>query len=394
MRVLGIENPFFNVHESVTSDTTVIDGREMLNFSAYNYLGLSADPEVIQAAKDALDRYGAGASASRVVSGEKAVHGELERAIAEFVGTEDAIVFVSGHSTNQTTIGHLLGPGDLILHDELAHNSIIQGCILSHAQRRGFPHNDWQALDKMLTEVRHDYKRVLVAIEGVYSMDGDFPDLPQFIEIKNRHRAILLVDEAHSLGTMGGGGHGIVEHFGGDPADIDLLMGTISKAFGSVGGFIAGCKEIVKYLKYTAPGFVFSNSISPSSAAAALASIRKISRDPEPVGRCRARSELFLTLAKKCRLNTGPSGGTPIVPVILGSSLLALQLSRKLFARGINVHPILHPAVEEKAARLRFFITAAHTEKQIRSTVATMDEELTKLDPDGKARVQPDEAAD
>jgi 7-keto-8-aminopelargonate synthetase-like enzyme len=265
---------------------------------------------------------------------------------------------------------------------------------LSHAQRRPFPHNDWRTLDKILGEVRRDYKRVLVAIEGVYSMDGDYPDLPRFIEVKNRHKAILLVDEAHSMGTMGAGGHGIVEHYGLDSAEVELLMGTISKAFGSVGGFIAGCREIVKYLKYTAPSFVFSNSISPSSAAAALAAIRKIARDPEPVGRCRARSALFLELAKECRLNTGSSGGTPIVPVILGSSLLALQLSRRLFKRGINVHPILHPAVEEKAARLRFFITAAHTEEQIRSTVATMDEELTKLDPGGQARAKPRETAD
>ncbi len=379
--MLGMENPYFNVHERVTSDTTVIDGREMINFSSYNYLGMSGDPDVTQAAKDALDRYGSSASASRVVSGEKTIHRELEKAIAEFVGVEDAIVYVGGHSTNETTIGHLFGPGDLILHDELAHNSVIQGCILSHSQRRPFPHNDWQALDKILAELRPSYKRVLIAIEGVYSMDGDFPHLPKFIEVKKRHKAILMIDEAHSIGTMGAGGHGLVEHFDQEPTDVDLLMGTLSKSFGSCGGYIAGCKEVVKYLKYTAPGFVYSVGISPSNAAAAVASIDKISRDPEPVGRCRARSELFLKSAKEYNLDTGLSDNTPVVPVIIGNSLRALQLSRNLFKRGINVHPILHPAVEEKAARLRFFITADHTEEQIRQTIQAVDEELTKLDP-------------
>jgi len=340
---------------------------------------LSGDPEAKQAAIDAIRPYGSGASASRVVSGEKTIHGLLEREIAQFIGAEDAVVFVSGHAANQTTIGHLFGPGDLILHDELAHNSIIQGAIHSHAQRRPFPHNDWQALDSMLGEIRGDYKRVLVAIEGVYSMDGDYPDLPRFLEVKSRHRAMLMVDEAHSVGTMGTGGHGLAEHFGLETADVDIKMGTISKAFGSCGGYIAGCRELVKYLKYTAPSFVFSNAISPSNAAAAYAAIRKIARDPEPVTRCRARSELFLTLARQRNLNTGPSGGTPVVPIIIGNSLVALQLSRKLFERGINVHPILHPAVEEKAARLRFFITALHTPEQIQYTVSTVDEELKKL---------------
>jgi 8-amino-7-oxononanoate synthase len=377
--MLGVENPFFNVHEGLTSNTTVIGGREMINFSSYNYLGLSGDPEVKQAVIDAVMQYGAGANASRVVSGEKTIHGLLEREIARFIGAEDSVVFVSGHAANQTTIGHLFGPGDLILHDELAHNSIIQGAIHSHALRRPFPHNDWQALDAMLTDIRGDYQRVLIAIEGVYSMDGDYPDLPKFIEVKTKHKVMLMVDEAHSVGTMGAGGHGLAEHFGLDTYDVDIKMGTISKALGSCGGYIAGSRELVKYLKYTAPAFVFSNAISPTAAAAAYAAIRKIARDPEPVTRCRARSELFLRLAKERNLNTGPSHGTPIIPIIIGNSLVALMLSRKLFERGINVHPILHPAVEEKAARLRFFITAAHTEDQVRYTVATLDEELKKL---------------
>ena len=380
MQVLGVENPFFNVHERVTCDTTTIEGRELINFSSYNYLAMSGDPEITQAAKDALDRYGTSVSASRVVSGEKTIHRELERAIADFVGADDSIVYLGGHATNETTIGHLFHPGDLILHDELVHNSIIQGCILSHAQRRAFPHNDWQALDQILKQVRRNYKRVLVVVEGVYSMDGDYPELPELVRVKKRHKALLMVDEAHSIGTMGQGGHGICEHYDVDPREIDLLMGTLSKAFGSCGGYIAGCKEVVKYLKYTAPGFVFSVGISPPNAAAALAAIRKIERDPQRVHQIQSRSKLFLQTAKAHRLDTGLSNNTPVVPVIIGNSIKALLLSRNLFKRGINVQPILHPAVEEKAARLRFFITARHTDEQIADTLQAVDEELTKLD--------------
>ncbi len=381
IHTLGVENPFFNVHEGVTCDTTVIDGREMINFSSYNYLGMSGDPEITLAAKAALDRYGTSVSASRIVSGEKVIHQELERAIAHFVGVDDSIVYLGGHATNESTIGHLFQPGDLILHDELSHNSIIQGSILSHAQRRPFPHNDWEAVDKLLRQVRHNFKRVLIVLEGVYSMDGDYPELPRFIELKQRHKALLMVDEAHSVGTMGEGGHGICQHFSINPRDIDLLMGTLSKSFGSCGGYIAGCKELVKYLKYTSPGFVFSVGISPPNAAAALASIRKILRDPSRVHQVQSRSRLFLKTAREHRLDTGLSNNTPVVPVIIGNSMRALLLSRNLFKRGINVQPILHPAVEEKAARLRFFITAQHTDEQIAATCQAVDEELTKLEP-------------
>ena len=375
----GVANPYFSVHERVTRDTTVIGGREVINFSSYNYLGMSGDPVVSQAAKEAIDRFGTSVSASRLVSGEKPVHRQLERAIADFLGVEDSIVFVGGHSTNETTIGHLVGPGDLILHDGLAHNSILQGAILSGARRRPFPHNDWQALDDILKEIRREYRRVLVAIEGVYSMDGDYPELPRFIEIKQRHKALLMVDEAHSIGTMGPQGRGIGEHFAVIRGDVDLWMGTLSKSFGSCGGYIAGCQALVEYLKYTAPGFVYSVGLSPSNAAAALASLNLLQAQPERVTRVQANARLFLELARQRGLNTGFSNNTPVVPVIIGNSLQALQLSRRLFQRGVNVQPILYPAVEEQAARLRFFVTAVHTEAQIRSTVEAVAEELAAI---------------
>jgi 8-amino-7-oxononanoate synthase len=381
MEAAGAENPYFRPHERITSDRAVIGGREFINFCSYNYLGMTAEPIVQRAAKDAIDRYGTSCSASRLVSGEKVLHRELEAALAEFTGTEDAIGFVGGHATNVNTIGHLFGPGDLILHDALAHNSIVQGCILSGAKRRPFPHNDWRALDRLLTDLRPRYRRVLIAIEGAYSMDGDIAELPRFVELKKRHKCFLMVDEAHSAGVLGRRGRGVAEHFDVHPREVDIWMGTLSKAWGSVGGYICGSRELVEYLKYTAPGFVFSVAISPPDAASALASLRLLEAEPERVARLQARSRLFLQLARSRGLNTGLSNGTPIVPIIIGDSLHCLQLSRALYERGINVQPILYPAVEESAARLRFFITAAHSEEQIRYTVDALAEEAERLDP-------------
>ncbi len=375
----GFANPFFKIHEGTINDTTRIDGREMVSFSSYNYVGMSGDPTVVAAAKRAIDHFGTSVSASRLVSGEKTIHGELEQAIAAFVGVEAALVYVSGHGTNETTLGHLFGPGDLILHDALAHNSIVQGAIMSGARRRAFPHNDWEALDKLLAELRHTYRRVVVAIEGIYSMDGDLPNLPKFIEVKQRHKALLYVDEAHSIGVLGKRGHGIAEHFGVGPNEVDVWMGTLSKAFGSCGGYIAGGQALVDYLKYTAPGFVFSAGITPPNAASALASLRLLEKEPQRIARLHERASLFLALARQRGLNTGLSDGSPVIPVILGNSVLALGLSQALFERGINVQPIMYPAVEEKAARLRFFITSNHTERQIQGTVDAVAEELEKI---------------
>ena len=207
-------------------------------------------------------------------------------------------------------------------------------------------------------------------------MDGDYPDLPKLIEVKKRHRAMLMVDEAHSIGVLGKTGRGIGEHFNVNRADVDLWMSTLSKTFASCGGYISGSKELVEFLKYTLPGFVFSVGLSPPNAAAALAAIRLLQREPQRVERLRKNCELFLKLAGEKGLNTGMSKDSAVIPVILGNSMLALQLSKALFDRGINVQPILHPAVEEKAARLRFFLTSAHTEEQLRYTVDCVSEEL------------------
>lgn len=372
-------NPYFRTHDGVNNDKTHINGNELINYSSYNYVGMSGDPTVSQAAMDAIARHGTSVSASRPISGEIPLHRQLEGAIADFLGVEDSLVYVGGHATNVTTISHLFNPGDLILHDSLIHNSAVQGSQFSGARRLSFPHNDWQTLDNILQEQRRQYKRVLILIEGVYSIDGDLPDLPKFIEVKTRHKAFLMIDEAHSLGIMGKSGRGIGEHFGINPTDVDLWMGTLSKALASCGGYIAGNKALVEYLKYTAPGFVFSVGISPANTAAALASLQVLQAEPERVERLQALSKLFLQLCKERGLDTGSSHDSPVIPVIIGHSGRCIQLSNALFQRGISVQPMIYPTVEDNAARLRFFIASTHTEEQLRFTADAVIEELAKV---------------
>lgn len=371
---LGLDNPFFRIHEGMAGATSHIGGREFINFSSYNYLGLSGHPEVNQAAKDAIDHYGTSASASRLVAGERPIQRELEQALAAVYGVEDSIVFVSGHATNVSTIGYLFGPKDLVLHDSLIHNSVLQGIELSGAARRPFAHNDLTALDQILAESRGRFERVLIVVEGHYSMDGDIPDLPALIDIKRRHQAFLMVDEAHSLGVLGEGGKGLHEHYGVDGREVDIWMGTLSKTLAGCGGYIAGERALVEHLKYAAPGFVYSVGIAPALAAASLAALRVMQKEPERVQKLQHNTRFFLQQARAAGLDLGMSQGHSIIPLMTGSSIKAAKLSSQLFEHGINVQPILHPAVEEKAARLRFFLSSEHSQAQMEFSIQTIQE--------------------
>ena len=379
VKSLGNGNPFFVPQETVVNDRTTVDGRELINFATYNYVGMCGDPQVSQAAKDAIEQYGTSVCASRLISGEKPLHRELEREIADFIGVEDSIILVGGHATNVTTIGHLFGKDDLVIYDSLSHNSILQGCFLSGASLVAFPHNDTDALEKILSDRRHRYQRVLIAIEGVYSTDGDIANLPAVIALKQKYKSFLMVDEAHSIGTIGKTGRGIGEYYDIDPNHIDLWMGTLSKSFASCGGYIAGSAALVEYLKYTAPGFVFSVGMSPPNAAATLAAVRVLKAEPERAICLQQRAKLFLDLAREQGLNTGMSRDSPVIPIIVGDSLKSIQLSQNLFKRGINVPFMIYPSVPQNGARLRFFITYNHTEEQICQTVKILTEELNKL---------------
>ncbi|HKH93447.1 MAG TPA: aminotransferase class I/II-fold pyridoxal phosphate-dependent enzyme [Gemmatimonadaceae bacterium] len=375
----SIASPFFQVHEGVTGSHAMIAGRRVLNFANYNYLGLSGDPDVTRAAQDAVARWGSSVSASRVVSGERPIHAALEREIASFVGVEDAIVYIGGHPANVSTISHLFGPEDVVLCDALMHNSAVQGAQFSGARRLTFPHNDWRTLDAMLERVRERHRRALVVIEGVYSADGDIPDLQRFVDVKTRHGAMLMVDEAHSLGVLGATGRGIAEHAGVDPRAVDIWMGTLSKSLASCGGYIAGGSALVEYLKYTAPGFVYSVGIPPSNAAAALAALQKLIAEPERVATLRQRAAYFLRCCREAGLDTGASAGTPVIPVIVGDSLRAAKLSAMLLAAGVNVQPMVAPAVPNNFARLRFFVACTHTEDELDTTVRSLVESLKEL---------------
>ncbi len=375
---MGVASPFFRVHEGVAGATTQINGQSYINFANYNYLGLAGDSVVSEHAKAAIDQYGTSASASRMVAGERPIQRDLERALADLYEVDDCVAFVSGHATNVTTIGCLFGPGDLILHDALAHNSIVQGAQLSGAKRLNFPHNDWAALDALLTRVRRDYRRVLIAVEGIYSMDGDFPELERFIDIKRRHGAFLMVDEAHSLGVLGATGRGIREHFGLAGRDVDIWMGTFSKTLAGCGGYIAGEQALIDILRHLAPGFLYSVGLSPVLAASSLSALQRMLEEPQRIATLRERGRQFLETAREAGLNTGLSAGYSVVPVIVGSSLKAAQWANALFEKGINTQPIFYPAVEEKAARLRFFICSTHTPEQIAYTVAAVAQLASK----------------
>ncbi|GFE68914.1 aminotransferase class I/II-fold pyridoxal phosphate-dependent enzyme [Chroococcus sp. FPU101] len=378
-RANQLGNPFFIIRDGVAKDVTTINGRELIHYSSYNYIGMSGDPRVQEAAKEAIDRYGTSVSASRVLSGEIALHQALEKEIADFLGTEDCIVYIGGHTTNVTTIGHLFRRNDLILYDALSHNSIRQGCQMSGATLMEFPHNDWHSLEQLLSQHRLEYEKVLIVIEGIYSTDGDIAPLPQIVELKKRYKTFLMVDEAHSIGVLGVTGRGIGEYFGISANDVDLWMGTLSKSFASCGGYIAASRAIVEYLKYSAPGFVFSVGMTPANTASAIAALQLLKKEPERVEKLRDRSQLFLSLALEYGFNTGISQNTPIIPIIIGEPDASVEVCKALFQQGINVQPMVYPSVPYDAARLRFFITSSHTEKQIRFTLKALAEAMMLL---------------
>ncbi|SEQ36468.1 8-amino-7-oxononanoate synthase [Faunimonas pinastri] len=381
--LFGVGNPFYRLHTTQAGARSEIDGKPVLNFASYDYLGLNAETEVQEAARAAISEWGTSVSASRITAGERPFHRELEAELAAVYEAEAALVFVSGHATNISVISQLVGPGDLILHDALIHNSAVVGAQLSGAQRRTFPHNDMDALEAMLRAERDSFGRVLVVTEGLFSMDGDSPDLARLIELKTRFGAWLMVDDAHGLGVLGRTGRGLAEHCGVDPGGVDIWMGTLSKTLASCGGYIAGKAALVDYLKFTAPGFVYSVGIPAPAATASLAALRMMRQEPERAARLQENGRLFLELACAAGLDTGTSNGHCVVPVILGDSLRTAVLAQRLLARGINAVPIIPPAVPEKAARLRFFISSTHRPEDLRQAVSGVREEVDGLDRDG-----------
>ena len=378
-RMFGLANPFYRVHEGRQGDTTVHEGRTLINYGSFDYLCLNQEPAVAEAAKAAIEELGTSVTASRLVSGERRLHQILEKTLAELYHADDCITYCQGHATNVSTIGLLMTPDDLIVYDDLMHNSGILGARLSRATSIAFRHNNLNDLEKVLAEHRSKHKNALVLTEGLYSMDGDFPDLPRIIEIKKRFGCWLMIDEAHSLGVLGKTGRGIAEHYGVDPREVDIWMGVISKTLVSCGGFICGNKDLIEILKYHSPSFVYTVGLPPPATAAALAALEVIKSDPARIRRLHENGQLFVQEAKKAGLDTMTSAGYSIVPIMIGCPIRAVRLTERLLARGINALPIIHPAVPMKAARVRFFISSKHTPEQIRNTVAIVAEELAGI---------------
>lgn len=379
----GISSLFFNVNEGVSSNTISINGEVLINYCSYNYLGMSGDPIVTEAIIRAVQEYGSSVSASRVASGEKKIVKELEAALSDLLQTEDAIVFTAGYATNESVISHLWSPvGDeknLILLDEEDHNSILMGSKFSEARILMFKHNNIEHLEKLLEQWRDKFSRVLIIIEGVYSMSGDIPNLPAFIEVKKKYGAWLMIDEAHSIGCLGKTGGGIREHYNVASQDVELWMGTLSKSLGSCGGYIAGSRLLIEFLKSTNPGFIFSAGITPANCAAALESLRVLKKEPQRAIILQQRSDMLRELLRKENINIGSSKYSAIIPVITGDSAKAAQLSLSMRQKGIFVLPVVYPAVPHEKALLRFFVSSTHTEEQIIYTSNTFVQEYKKI---------------
>lgn len=376
---IGVENPYFRMHDSRSGAHAQINGRSLLNFSSYDYLSINGHPEVVEIAKAAVDQFGVSASGSRLISGERSVHRALERKLAQHYGVEDCLTFVSGYATNVGVIGQLLGQKDVIFYDSAIHNSVLMGGILSNAARRSFPHNDLDALEQILIAHRASYERALIVVEGLYGMDGDVAGLPRLIELKKRHRAWLMVDEAHALGVLGKRGGGTAEHFGINPKDVDVWMGTLSKTLCACGGYIAGQADLIDYLKYSTGSFVYSVAMPPVIAASALKALEIMHREPERVTKLQENAGLFLKLAREKGLDMGTAAGTAVATIMMYDSLPAALMSQRLFERGINTQPIMYPGVPAKASRLRFFLNTAHSKSDIRAAVDAVAEEWKSI---------------
>lgn len=366
----------FREHSGISGATVNIDGREMINFSSYNYLDLAGDQRLLDAAKEAIDQFGVSTGSGRMITGEVSLHREFEKELCDTFGTEDAVVSVGGYSTNAFTIAYVARQQDLIIYDELIHNSAMLGAKASGARRISFTHNDNDALDRVLAEHRGKYERCLVVLEGVYSMDGDIPDIPRAIEVAKKHNALVMVDEAHSMGVIGPRGLGVLDYFPELKAsDIDLLFGSMSKAFATCGGYVAGGKPIVGILKHYAPGvLLYGASPTPANTAAGLAALRVMRAEPERALRLQKNAAYFIKKANSAGFSTAVSKDSGVVPIMIGSSEQALWYSVKLFERNICSYPMMFPVVPRNEARLRFFVTTAHTESQIDHTIETLSE--------------------
>ena len=373
--------PYFRVLDSEAGPVVEMEGRETIMLGSNNYLGLTGDPRVKQAARDALETFGTGLTGSRLLNGTTPLHLELERELAEWMQTEDVIVFSTGYQANVGCIGTILAPGDTVICDSADHASILDGCKLSGAKLRPFRHNQMPKLEKMLERAAGDGGGVMVVVDGVYSMEGDLPSLPAIAELCGRYGARLMVDEAHGVGVLGARGAGATELFGLEDR-VDLRMGTFSKSLASCGGFIAGPADVVEYLRIASRSFIFSASAVPAAVGAALGALRVIrSEGPELMAKLLDNAaylrqgfrDLGLRVVEPGTLPDGREATTPVVPVIVGEDWQAVLLWKALFERGVYTNVAIHPAVPPGGALLRTSLMASHEREHLDRALALVE---------------------
>ncbi len=362
--------PYFTPIQEVKGNNVIVDGREMLMVGSNNYLGLLDHPMVMKAAQDAVQKYGVATCGSRFLNGTLDIHVELEERLAKFTKKETALAFSTGFQTNQGIISTLIGKRDAVLTDRMVHASIVDACRLSHGNVYKYNHNDMDDLERQLASLDKNTGRLIV-VDGVYSMEGDLTNLPGVVKLAKKYNAKVMVDDAHGIGVMGKNGRGTCEHFGVED-DVDLVMGTFSKSFASLGGFVAGDKKVISYIKHFARSMIFSASITPASVATVLATLDIIENEPE-------RREKLWNITKKMKTriqalgyNTGQTE-TPIIPLIIGPDELTFMLWKFIKDEGLFTNPVIFPAVPKGQALIRTSYSATHSDEQLDKAIATFE---------------------
>lgn len=358
--------PYFTPLQEVNGNKVLIDGKEMIMVGSNNYLGLTNHSRVINAAQQAMERYGVATCGSRFLNGTLDIHVQLEERLAEFMKKEAALAFSTGFQTNLGIISTVAGKGDAIITDRMVHASIIDACRLSFASVYKFKHNDMEDLEKVLSSLEEDEGK-LIAVDGVFSMEGDLADLPGIMSLAKKYNAKVMVDDAHGIGVMGKHGRGTPEHFGLEE-EVNLVMGTFSKSFASLGGFVAGEKKVISYIKHFARSLIFSASITPASVATVLATLEIIQTEPERRERLWQITEKMKSGFLAMGYNTG-STETPIIPVFIGNDELTFMLWKMLRENGIFTNPVIYPAVPKEKSLIRTSYSATHSDEELETVL-------------------------
>jgi len=360
--------PYFTPIEEVRGNKVKINGKETIMVGSNNYLGLINHPKAVKAAKEAIDKYGVATCGSRFLNGTLDIHVELERRLAKFIRKDAALAFSTGFQTNQGIISTIVGRGDAVITDKMDHASIIDACRLSYGNVCKFKHNDMEDLERVLSSLDEKTGKMIV-VDGVFSMEGDLSNLPAIVELAKKYNSRVMVDDAHGIGVMGKNGRGTAEHFGVED-DVDLIMGTFSKSFASLGGFVVGDKKVISYIKHFARSLIFSASITPASVATVLATLDVIETEPKRRERLWQITEKMKSGFQAMGYDTGPSE-TPVIPLMIGKDELTFMLWKLLREDGVFTNPVIYPAVPKDQALIRTSYSATHSDEELDAVLAS-----------------------